>query len=540
MKVIYRVSLAGLLPAMFAISAAAQNAEVMNRWYESIRQNDVASARALLRTTGSNPRDERGSTPLIYAAAVGSPEMVELLLTGGAEVNAQNAFGVSPLMLAITEPSKVRTLVSHGADVNAKSKVGRTPLLLASMADGASASVRLLIAKGAAVAVRDEATKLTPLLAATAANDTQTVEILLARNAPVNDRDISGVTPLMNASANGNLKVMRGLLLRGAEVNAVTNERLAPPVKNGPMGLGSMTALMMAATTGGSGAVRLLLDSGAKVNEKDVRGMTALMLALTSDHADAKSVETLLAHGADATMKDGNGLSAVAWAKKFGRPDILRALSANETVSANPRRLELAAYVRPDMRQAVAGSTALLQRASQGFLKEGGCVSCHAQELTAVAVHAAQEKGVMVDEKIRQEQRCGTELQFASGEYMLMQRLDPPAVEILTYGLYHLAVEKAPPSRTTDAVLHNLVAQQRQDGGWDEVNVNRAPMADGSFSRTALAIRAMREYGSKGRAADLHARIERAAAWLAKLPPATTEDRVMQMLGLAWANSREA
>ena len=543
MKNFYSAGHAAILLSLLLSPAFAESPENMNRWYEAIRQNNLTEMRALVRTTGPNPVDERGNTPLLWAAAAGSPESVDLLLAAGAAVNTQNAFGVSPLMLAITEPRKVRTLVSHGADVNAKSKVGRTPLLLACMTAGATDTVRLLLRHGALADVRDDAMKTTPLIAATAANATETAELLLSRGAAVNDRDITGVTPLFNAAANGNARLARQLLLRGADVNAVTAPHIPPPVKNGPVAIGSLTPLMMAAAFASNRAAALetttlLLDARANVNLQDVRGMTALMLAVASDHADPAIIRLLLARGADLTIQDKEGLTAAAWARKFPQPSILQALSItapDSPVQTTAKLFDLAAFTTQNLKQTVAGSTALLQKTSQNFLKEGGCVSCHAQEFTGFAVRAASDHGVLVDQKTREEQKRATELQFASGEYMLMQRMDPPAVEILTTALAHLVAENAPPSRTTDALVHNLAAQQRQDGSWSEVGVNRAPMAEADFTRTAQAIRALAVYSSAGRTADRNARIERAAAWLAKAHPVTTEDYAMQALGLKWA-----
>ena len=48
---------------------------------------------------------------------------------------------------------------------------------------------------------------------------------------------------------------------------------------------------------------------------------------------------------------------------------------------------------------AAARSIALLQRSSGSFFKDGGCGSCHAQNLTGVAVAAARANGIPVNEE---------------------------------------------------------------------------------------------------------------------------------------------
>jgi squalene cyclase len=105
------------------------------------------------------------------------------------------------------------------------------------------------------------------------------------------------------------------------------------------------------------------------------------------------------------------------------------------------------------------------------------------------------------------------------------------------YATLMLAAMQAPPNAATDAVVHFLAAKQRAEGNWSGVGATRAPMQDGDFSRTAMSIRTLAVYGMPGRRAEISGRIQRAAGWLAKQTPISTEDRVMQLLGLKWANA---
>jgi ankyrin repeat protein len=52
----------------------------------------------------------------------------------------------------------------------------------------------------------------------------------------------------------------------------------------------------------------LLLDHGAKIDDQDNRGRTALMIAAELNHEAA--VDLLLAHGADKTLRDKQGKKA--------------------------------------------------------------------------------------------------------------------------------------------------------------------------------------------------------------------------------------
>ena len=71
-------------------------------------------------------------TPLLSAAAFGPPELVNALLDAGADANARDVRGMTPLMLAVATDRQnadvVRALIAKGADVNAKSLAGETAL----------------------------------------------------------------------------------------------------------------------------------------------------------------------------------------------------------------------------------------------------------------------------------------------------------------------------------------------------------------------------------------------------------------------------
>src|SRR5262245_14450225 len=113
------------------IAACAAESNITDQFYDAIRRDDAAAAQALLRSGKNvNVKDNRGRTPLMYAAAVGSEAMMRRLIEAGADVNARTNFDATALMWCNNSPSRVKLLVEHGADVNARSKQGHTPMLL--------------------------------------------------------------------------------------------------------------------------------------------------------------------------------------------------------------------------------------------------------------------------------------------------------------------------------------------------------------------------------------------------------------------------
>lgn len=76
---------------------------------------------------GEPPADEE-STPLHFAAEGDFVPVIAALIEKGADVNARNRFGNTPLMLAAgrLDPKAVKVLLEHGADAAATNQFGKT------------------------------------------------------------------------------------------------------------------------------------------------------------------------------------------------------------------------------------------------------------------------------------------------------------------------------------------------------------------------------------------------------------------------------
>jgi hypothetical protein len=170
------------------------------------------------------------------------------------------------------------------------------------------------------------------------------------------------------------------------------------------------------------------------------------------------------------------------------------------------------------------------------MVPKGGCVACHAQPVTHLAEIFARERGWKVDERFMTQSLETLTSRLVTSDQALLQGMEAGGMpETALYTTWALASSGSPSSWNTDALIFYLLAKQRPEGNWRHVAASRAPIQDGDVSRTALAIRALTAYGIPGRKAEIDERIKRAATWLSMQTPLSTEDRVMQLLGLKWA-----
>jgi len=523
--------------------ALAQSPQGSDQFYNAIRGDDLRQIGAMLdHGADVNAKDQRGITPLMYAAAVGSLEAMQRLLDKGADANARNAAGSTALMWTATDIAKTRLLLQHHADATLVSNRGRSALFVAAMSDHSADIVRLLLANRADTHVLDE-TKMTALHAATVGSDAETIRLFLDAGLTVNAADAGGFTPLMNAAQRGNVEAVNLLLARGADPNIVSalgdpSSHVTTQVKNGTLALGHFTALLLAATSGSADMVRMLLRAGADANAQDLRGMTPLMTAVATDYPDADLVRAMLAAGADVQLKSRDNQTALDWAQKFGPTPIVALLKRTGATAVPAVSQPIPEASSTTLRPAVERSAALLERTSRSFFVNGGCSACHAQNVTDIALALARPKGIRVSDEEAASRRSATTARFAANVPALLERFDGAGVpDIALYSLAGLASAGYPPDRMTDALIVNVAAQQRNDGRWHAGGMARPPIQESDVVRTALAVRALTLYAPPGRRTEMRRRVQAAVAWLRATLPLTAQDRNLRLLGLHWGEA---
>ena len=190
-----------------------------------------------------------------------------------------------------------------------------------------------------------------------------------------------------------------------------------------------------------------------------------------------------------------------------------------------------------DIKKAVNKTLPLLQNSSHLFLENaGGCQSCHHQDLTAVSLSLAKEKGFTVDESSLKEMLNSVDTVVRARKDVLAQNSDPVAIVMSSgYQLWALWANKFPSNKLIDMLVKNLMQRQIYDGSWVSPNP-RPPLEYYAFSATALMVSALQYYSPPSLKPEIDKRIERARAWMIKTIPENNEERIFQILGLKWIN----
>jgi len=303
-------------------------------------QSGSVEAVAMLLKAGAlvEVKDNMGKTPLMWAQVTPgypghpNPEVVRALINAGANVNTTDPDGVTALILAaradLTE--SIKLLLAKGAEVNAKDRWGNSPLSSAfdshyySHADKDTVhhptplTIRTLLAAGADIHAGNSVGIPTLMLAART-DSVEALKMLLNAGAQINATDKNGRTVLMfeKWSYMPSVEVFRILLDAKADPNAVAPDGRTP--------------LMFATYGAPPEIIELLLQRGAKasVNARDNSGQTALMHAAYYSSSDFKPedqlriVKALIAAGADVNIKDNSGRTPLAVAQEYSRNEAL-------------------------------------------------------------------------------------------------------------------------------------------------------------------------------------------------------------------------
>ncbi|MBW3636886.1 MAG: ankyrin repeat domain-containing protein, partial [Armatimonadetes bacterium] len=174
--------------------------------HQAAMDGDVGAAQTAF-ASGANvdsPEEEHYITPLLWACAFGHFEVASFLVGAGADVNYADENGDTPLHNAVSigQIEIVRLLLQHGADANHLNASGHTVIEAVAAYETADVEKRKMV-----------------------------IVALLEAGCNVNARNLqmNHQTPLMVATETaaeiGNLEIVRYLISKGADVNAVDDEQ---------------------------------------------------------------------------------------------------------------------------------------------------------------------------------------------------------------------------------------------------------------------------------------------------------------------------
>lgn len=232
----------------------------------------------------------------LHRAALGGHEAVaRLLVLAGADVNALDSDGNSPLFFTSHHGSQraVNNLLSFGANPNMRSVGGFTPLYAASHV-GNEHVVRALLCQGADKNCRVGEEGWTALSIATYNGHVPCMKALLAAGADIATGDVRGNKPLHHSASLNKVSAIGALLEAGADIEARNNFGLTP--------------LHFTASTGSCEAMLELLRHESNVHAKDNSDQQPLHWACRRGKTAA--ADLLLRWGADETVADNDGRTA--------------------------------------------------------------------------------------------------------------------------------------------------------------------------------------------------------------------------------------
>ena len=307
----------------------------------------------LLVSNGANleAKNDRSLTPLFLAVEMNNPQVAELLIKLGSDVSCLNNDGLMPVHFAVSKGfiPVVELLLENGVNIDVKTaEYDLTPLMIAS-ASGRLSMAEFLIEKGANVNAWSTKKNMSVLSISNMVDDRDMARLLRQHGAEAfvgppstgtvdsdGPTDLSDILPpstlalFLTACARGDLKEIKAGLATGQDIQCSDMNGNSP--------------LHLAVRSGCLAPVKHLVEKGAQIESSDVLGYTPLHTAVVEGHNDI--VDFLLTHGASVNAKTRFGDTPMILAARENRIIAARKLiNCGARVQTYTRRGEFPLYI---------------------------------------------------------------------------------------------------------------------------------------------------------------------------------------------------
>jgi len=260
-----------------------------------------------------NAKDKKNRTALMYACTTGNVAIVRYLIEQGfAEINHQSEYGETALSISCERgyDTLVQLLLEHQAEVNISGMYGETELLKACRSHSSSlACIKYLVMNGRVNLNVQDHEGFTPLMRACQHHHVEIVHYLVEKGANSSSDlcNIYGESIFHYLCQDDRYLGLIQRLVASGHINIHQKSK-----RNG------QTGLIIACRYGQIEIIKYLVGKGAKVNEHDHLGRTALMYSFKYKNMDISRY--LLENSADlTTCKDLDGFSSLSYGFRYVR-----------------------------------------------------------------------------------------------------------------------------------------------------------------------------------------------------------------------------
>ncbi|XP_046570876.1 ankyrin repeat domain-containing protein 50-like [Haliotis rubra] len=310
-----------------------------------------------------NHRGQHGWTAVMMAALKGHVDVLQILVSEGADLTLTDDDGNNCLMLASVygQVKMIQHLLSidNVFDTNRQGQDGKSAVMAAAN-EGHYDVFKVMLNRDADLRIVDVYGSNCLILACIGGN-ALIVQHLLAMNMfDVEGRGKDGWTPLLAAAASGQQEVFHMLVDAGADVTVKDADH--------------DNCLMLACIGGNAAVVQELLQMNTfEINGRGGKGWTPVMFA--TFYGQTEIFDILFKAGADVSLTDNNNNSCLILAAAEGHVDIVKRLLAVTSMDVNGRGRR--------------GCTALLLAAHGGHMDVFQLLLAHGGDLAVVDENGA-------------------------------------------------------------------------------------------------------------------------------------------------------